>query len=72
MSELQEQIAQQRQDARDCDINGGDCATEWDALEEMQAELAHQREKSAEGTKTSLQQYCDDNPDAAECRLYED
>jgi CP12 domain len=72
MSELQQQIEKQRQDARDCDINGGDCATEWDALEEMQAELSHQREKSAEGTKTSLQQYCDDNPDAAECRLYED
>nr|3ZDF_C Chain C, CP12 POLYPEPTIDE [Thermosynechococcus vestitus]3ZDF_D Chain D, CP12 POLYPEPTIDE [Thermosynechococcus vestitus] len=22
--------------------------------------------------KTSFQQYCDDNPDAAECRIYDD
>lgn len=71
MSELQEKIEQQRQSARDCDIDGGDCATEWDALEEMQAELAHQRTK-AEKNKNSLQTFCEDNPDAAECRIYED
>ncbi|MCG9890303.1 MAG: Calvin cycle protein CP12 [Thermosynechococcaceae cyanobacterium MS004] len=72
MSDLQEQIALQRQSARECDINGGDCATEWDALEELQSELAHQRANAKDTPKNSLLQYCDDNPDAAECRLYED
>jgi CP12 domain len=71
MSDIQERIVQQREQARECEVEGGDCAPEWDALEELQSELSHQRAKSEE-TKTSLQQYCDDNPDAAECRLYED
>jgi hypothetical protein len=75
MSDIQEKIAQERQNAREvCGVDGssGACAAAWDAVEELQAEAAHQRTKSAQGQKTTLQQYCDDNPDAAECRLYED
>jgi CP12 domain len=72
MSDIQERIVQQRDQARECEVDGGDCAPEWDALEELQSELSHQRAKAEEGSKNSLQQYCDENPDAAECRLYED
>jgi hypothetical protein len=39
-------------------------------VEELQAEAAHQRER--EKVKTSLEQYCDANPDAVECRVYDD
>ncbi len=74
MSNIQEKIEQERDQARAvCDTQGatsGDCAAAWDAVEELQAEAAHQRQNQPQ--KSSLEQYCDDNPDAAECRVYED
>ncbi|GAB4140012.1 MAG: Calvin cycle protein CP12 [Cyanobacteria bacterium J069] len=73
MSDIQAKIQQERQEAREvCEINGDGspvCAAAWDAVEELQAEASHQRQKETE--KTSLEQYCDDNPEAAECRVYD-
>lgn len=73
MSNIQDQIQQELTEARSvCDVNGSnspECAAAWDAVEELQAEASHQRQTKP---KTSLEQYCDDNPEAAECRLYED
>jgi hypothetical protein len=73
MSKIQEQIQQEIDQARDvCDVKGGasgECAAAWDAVEELQAEASHQRQTKP---KNSLEQYCDDNPEAAECRVYED
>ncbi len=74
MSNIQEKIDQERQQAREvCGTEGGasqECAAAWDAVEELQAEAAHQRQNQPK--KNSLQQYCEDNPEAAECRVYED
>lgn len=74
MSDIQEKIQQEREAARTvCDVKGaesGDCAAAWDVVEELQAEAAHQRQKAPE--KNAFQKYCDANPDADECRLYED
>jgi hypothetical protein len=76
MSDIQAKIEEARRQAREiCGTEGADskdCAIAYDELEELSAEAAHQRAKSESGTKNSLQVYCDDNPDAAECRLYED
>jgi CP12 domain len=73
MSEIQQKIDEELQEARAvCDIKGGtspECAAAWDAVEELQAEAAHQRQTKP---KNSLEQYCDDNPEAAECRIYDD
>ena len=73
MSNIQEQIEQEREQARvACDTSGAtskECAAAWDAVEELQSEAAHQKQVPE---KTSFEKYCDDNPDAAECRLYED
>ncbi|MBE9180539.1 Calvin cycle protein CP12 [Oculatella sp. LEGE 06141] len=73
MSNIQDQIEQEREQARAaCEVGGeasAECAAAWDAVEELQAEAAHQRTKGT--PKTSLQQYCDDNPDADECRVYD-
>jgi len=73
MSDIQVKIEDELQEARTvCDISGSnspECAAAWDAVEELQAEAAHQRQTKP---KNSLEQYCDDNPDAAECRLYDD
>ncbi|MFB2834078.1 Calvin cycle protein CP12 [Floridanema evergladense] len=73
MSDIKQQIEKEREQARAvCDTKGstsGECAAAWDAVEELQAEASHQRETKP---KTSFAQYCDDNPDAVECRVYED
>ena len=74
MSNIQEKIAKELQEAREvCSTEGAstaECAAAWDAVEELQAEAAHQKQDQPQ--KTSLEKYCEDNPDAAECRLYED
>lgn len=74
MSNIQDQIQQELEQARAvCDIKGaasGECAAAWDAVEELQAEASHQRQQGPQ--KTSLEKYCDANPDADECRLYDD
>jgi hypothetical protein len=73
MSDIKNELEQERENARAvCDVNGGssaECAAAWDAVEELQAEASHQKQVKP---KTSFEKYCDDNPDAAECRLYED
>jgi CP12 domain len=75
MSKIQEQIEQERDQARAvCDTKGGtsgECAAAWDAVEELQAEASHQRLETDQ-VKNSLEIYCDDNPDAQECRIYDD
>lgn len=74
MSNIEKQIETEREQARQvCSTEGaasGDCAAAWDAVEELQAEASHQRQSKPK--KNSLEQYCDDNPDALECRVYED
>jgi uncharacterized protein YgiB involved in biofilm formation len=71
MSNIQEKIEDEVKQAREvCDIKGGnssECAAAWDAVEELQAEASHQRDTKP---KNAFEQYCDDNPDAAECRVY--
>lgn len=73
MSDIQNKIQSEIEGARAaCDATGAgsqECAAAWDAVEELQAEASHRREKAPE--KTSLEQYCDSNPDADECRVYD-
>lgn len=70
---INEMIEKERNEARAvCDTEGGtskECAAAWDAVEELQSEAAHQRQVKP---KTGFEVYCDENPDAAECRVYED
>jgi hypothetical protein len=73
MTDIQDKIQEEIKKAREVcstDSTSGECAAAWDAVEELQAEASHQKEKQTK--KTSLEQYCEDNPEAAECRLYED
>ncbi|MBG1267731.1 Calvin cycle protein CP12 [Nostoc sp. WHI] len=71
--DIQEKIQDEVEQARaTCDITGSsspECAAAWDAVEELQAEASHKRQSKP---KNSLEQYCDDNPEAIECRVYED
>ncbi|NJL85904.1 MAG: hypothetical protein HC886_07865 [Leptolyngbyaceae cyanobacterium SM1_1_3] len=72
MSDIQSQIEQERERARAaCEEAGSDsseCAVAWDTVEELQAEASHQRSNKK---KTSFEEYCDNNPDADECRIYD-
>jgi hypothetical protein len=71
---IQNKIQEELQEARNaCETSGdssAECAAAWDAVEELQAEASHQRQ--TEPKKSSFEEYCDANPDADECRMYED
>jgi hypothetical protein len=73
MTDIQNRIQQELEEARAvCDTSGSnsaECAAAWDAVEELQAEASHQKQAKQ---KTAFEQYCDDNPEAAECRVYDD
>lgn len=74
-SNIAELIEREREQARAaCERSGSDsseCAAAWDAVEELQAEASHQR-TAVSKAKNSLEKYCDDNPGAAECRIYDE
>jgi hypothetical protein len=58
-----------------CD--GGDaahCAAAWDNVEELSAAAAHKKVaiKDDKVSSDPLEAFCDDNPDADECRVYDD
>lgn len=71
---IEDEIEVAREDARTiCAAKGEtspECAAAWDVVEELQAEAAHQQVKKQ--GQDSLQVYCEANPDALECRIYED
>jgi hypothetical protein len=73
MSNIQDRIEQEREQARlACETSGEtspECAAAWDVVEELQAEASHKRQQKP---KSSLEQYCDENPEAAECRVYDE
>jgi CBS domain-containing protein len=71
---IEDQIEVAREEARAiCQKKGAtspECAAAWDVVEELQAEASDQR-REKQG-KTSFQAYCEANPSAEECRIYED
>ncbi|MHC0061733.1 CBS domain-containing protein [Nostoc sp. UIC 10890] len=63
---LEQQLQEEIKKARDiCDqkgIHSEECAAAWDAIEELQADIAHQRAEKV--VKTALEEYCDEYPEA--------
>lgn len=72
---IQEQIEKAIEYARAiCAEKGAsskECAIAWDEVEELQAEAAHQQAKQQVSQKTAFQEYCEENPDALESRIYD-
>lgn len=69
--DIDEQLQQALDLARSAcltDVNSSDCAAAWDAVEEIQAEISHKRQKAAQN---NFEVYCDEHPDADECRIYD-
>ena len=78
---IEDKIEVAREEARAICAEKGptdrECAAAWDVVEEMQALASHKRAKKETGTaetgsSSSFEQYCADNPNAQECRIYED
>ncbi len=71
--QLQEEITTARDSARNiCKEKGAtspECAAAWDIVEELQAEAAHQRNKKPQ--KTYFEEFCEENPEAYEARMYD-
>jgi hypothetical protein len=44
-----------------------ECAAAWDAVEEVQAEMADRRFLA----KSEFERFCQERPEAAECRIYD-
>ncbi|MGF1542426.1 MAG: CP12 domain-containing protein [Pleurocapsa sp.] len=71
---LEDRLDVAREEARAiCATKGAtspECAAAWDVVEELQAAAADKRKEKK--NSTSLEDYCANNPDALECRIYED
>ncbi|MGL5035606.1 MAG: Calvin cycle protein CP12 [Microcystaceae cyanobacterium] len=71
---LQEKIDKELALAREITKTKGATSSEsraaWDAVEELKTEASHQKQNKTE--TNSLQDYCSNNPDALECRIYDD
>ncbi|MDB9534441.1 CBS domain-containing protein [Dolichospermum planctonicum CS-1226] len=67
--ELQDEIKKARIVCADKGINSTECAAAWDVVEEIQAEIAHQRAEKP--LKTAFEDYCDEYPELAESRIYD-
>jgi CBS domain-containing protein len=68
---IQEAIARARAVCAEKGNNSPECAVAWEEVEELHAEASHQRAEVAEQRKTPFEEYCEENPDALEARIYE-
>ncbi|MEG3918274.1 CBS domain-containing protein [Microcoleus sp. T3_A4] len=67
--QIEQAIAEARTICAEKGVTSRECAVAWDIVEEMQAEASHQRSMKLE--KTAFDQYCEENPEAAEARIYD-
>ena len=68
-AKIQEAIENARTISTQKGVSTPESAAAWDAVEEMQAEAAHQRAWKVD--KTAFELYCEENPEADEARIYE-
>ncbi|MCF2150922.1 CBS domain-containing protein [Desmonostoc muscorum LEGE 12446] len=60
--QLQDEIKKARAICDQKGIHSEECAAAWDVIEELQAEMAHQRDEKV--MKTAFEEYCDEYPEA--------
>ena len=65
---LQDRIDEALKEARKLSSQGNttQAAEAWDEVEELFAEASHQQNH-----RTNFQQYCQEHPEADECRIYD-
>lgn len=67
--ELQDEITKARMMCAQTGVRSQECAAAWDVVEELQAEIAHQRAEKV--SQTAFEDYCDEYPEALEARMYD-
>lgn len=68
-SQIQKAIEEARSICAQKGASSKECAAAWDVVEELQAEAAHQQAKKP--PKTAFEEYCEENPEAIEARIYD-
>ena len=74
-ADIGEKLSKSIEEAQEvCAAEGAskECAAAWDEVEELSSTVADQRIAAKSATKDPLEQYCKDEPQADECRVYED
>lgn len=70
---IQTRIAEEMKNAQEATKKYGkeskEAAMAWDVVEELEAEASHL--KANKGTEDPLDKYCQDSPEADECRVYD-
>lgn len=71
---IQTKIAEEMKNAQEATAKFGkgskEAALAWDIVEELEAEASHL--KANKGTEDPLEKFCEESPEADECRVYED
>ena len=67
--QIEKAIAEARGICTEKGATSKECAVAWDIVEELQAEAAHQQAEKL--PKTAFEEYCEENPEAAEARMYD-
>jgi len=65
---IQEAIANAEKASTDFGKDSKEAAVAWDFVEELEAERSHQK---ANGPVDPLDKFCEESPEADECRTYE-
>ncbi|GJQ13083.1 hypothetical protein GpartN1_g4874.t1 [Galdieria partita] len=66
--QIQENIKKAEEVTKKFGKDSKEAAAAWDAVEELEAEASHQRVRQ----KTDpLEKFCDESPEAEECRVYD-
>jgi CBS domain-containing protein len=67
--QLQDEIKKARAVCTEKGVRSEECAAAWDAVDEMQSEVAHQTAEKID--RTAFEEYCEENPEALKARMYE-
>jgi CBS domain-containing protein len=68
---IQAAIAHARSVCAEKGSTSPECAVAWDEVEELNAEAAHQKAELTHQKRTPFEEYCEENPDALEARIYD-
>jgi hypothetical protein len=68
-SKVSESIKQAQETCADDPVSG-ECVAAWDEVEELSAAASHARDRQKGADP--LEEFCQDNPETDECRMYDD
>lgn len=67
---IQEELKKAQDATQQFGKGSKEAALAWDVVEELEAEASHI--KANKGSNDPLEKFCEESPEADECRVYED